>query len=80
MMVASSPTAPTEAPPADPQLTGLGELPFVWYTGAVADLELFGDGVPLETDEVASAPDVSNISFYFLATHSRCSCRGRSTF
>lgn len=57
-MVALSATAQTEALSVDPQLTGLGGLPFVWYEGAVPDLELFGDGVPLETDEVASAPDV----------------------
>lgn len=49
----------TEAPPVDPKLTGMGALPFSWYDGAVPDLELFGDGAPLETDEVASAPDVS---------------------
>ncbi len=48
----------SEAPPADAELTGMGVLPFVWYSGAVPDLELFGDGVPLETDEVASSPDV----------------------
>lgn len=39
----------------------MGALPFAWYDGAVPDLELFEDGAPLETDEVASAPDVSNI-------------------
>ncbi|CAM9833140.1 unnamed protein product, partial [Ectocarpus sp. 12 AP-2014] len=48
----------TEAPPTDPELTGMGALPFVWYDGAVPDLELFGDSTPLETDEVASAPDI----------------------
>lgn len=58
LMLASA--APiTEAPPVDPKLTGMGALPFAWYDGAVPDLELFGDGTPLETDEVASAPDVS---------------------
>ncbi|CAM9624757.1 unnamed protein product [Ectocarpus sp. 6 AP-2014] len=48
----------TEAPPTDAELTGMGALPFVWYDGAVPDLELFGDGTPLETDEVASSPDI----------------------
>jgi len=52
------PAAMTEAPPSDAELTGMGVLPFVWYCGAVPDLELFGDGVSLETDDVASAPDV----------------------
>lgn len=55
----SSAAATTEAPPADAELTGMGTLPFAWYRGAVPDLELFADGAPLETDEVASAPDVS---------------------
>ncbi|CAM9142413.1 unnamed protein product, partial [Hapterophycus canaliculatus] len=57
-MVALPAIASKEAPPVDAQLTGLGEIPFVWYQGAVPDLELFGDGVPLETDEVASAPEI----------------------
>lgn len=57
-LVPLSTAAMTEAPPMDAELTGMGVLPFVWYSGAVPDLELFGDGVPLETDEVASAPDV----------------------
>ncbi|CAM9675644.1 unnamed protein product, partial [Scytosiphon promiscuus] len=57
-IIASSAAAPKEAPPVDAQLTGLGELPFVWYQGAVPDLEFFGDGMPLETDEVASAPEI----------------------
>lgn len=56
----------TEAPPTDPELTGMGELPLVWYDGAVPDLELFGDGTPLETDEVASAPDVSVLALRLL--------------
>ncbi|CAM9838922.1 unnamed protein product [Pylaiella littoralis] len=57
-MVLSSAAATTEAPPADAELTGMGTLPFAWYRGAVPDLELFADGAPLETDEVASAPDI----------------------
>eukprot|EP00752_Nemacystus_decipiens_P013301 g11781.t1 len=57
LMLASA--APiTEAPPVDPKLTGMGALPFALYDGAVPDLELFADGALLETDEVASAPDV----------------------
>ena len=57
-IVPISAAAMMEAPPADAELTGMGALPFVWYSGVVPDLEMFGDGVPLETDEVASAPDV----------------------
>ncbi|CAM9398531.1 unnamed protein product [Ectocarpus fasciculatus] len=56
--MAPPPAAIAEAPPTDAELTGMGALPFVWYDGAVPDLELFGDGTPLETDEVASAPDI----------------------
>ncbi|CBJ48596.1 conserved unknown protein [Ectocarpus siliculosus] len=59
-----------EAPPTDAELTGMGALPFVWYDGAVPDLELFGDGTPLETDEVASAPDVL-VTFYEIETQRR---------
>lgn len=58
-MVPSSAAVTLEAPPQDAELTGMGTLPFLWYKGAVLDLDLFGDGAPLETDEVASAPDVS---------------------
>lgn len=58
-LMAGSAAPVTEAPPVDAELTGMGALPFAWYDGAVPDLELFGDGAPLETDEVASAPDVS---------------------
>lgn len=47
-----------DAPPLDAELMGIGVLPFVWYEGCVKDLELFGN-VALETDEVASSPDVS---------------------
>lgn len=50
--------AGADAPPLDASLMGMGLLPFVWYEGSVPDLELFGT-TPLETDEVASAPDVS---------------------
>lgn len=39
------------------ELTGLGALPFVWYEGCVSDLGMFGTE-PLETDEVAYAPEV----------------------
>lgn len=58
----SSAAATMEAPPGDAELTGMGALPFVWYKGAVPDLELFENGAPLETDEVASAPNVSCFS------------------
>ena len=47
-----------DAPPLNAELTGMGPLPFAWYQGSVEDLAIFGD-VPLEIDEVASAPDVS---------------------
>lgn len=56
-------SAAAECPPLDAELTGMGMLPFVWYEGCVTDLELFGV-VPLETDEVASAPDVSRLLTY----------------
>ena len=63
---AKPPAATTEAestavdpPPLDAELTGMGPLPFVWYKGSVQDLAVFGE-VPLESDEVASAPDVSH--------------------
>lgn len=48
-----------DAPPLDAELMGIGVLPFLWYEGCVKDLELFGN-VALETDEVASSPDVSS--------------------
>lgn len=51
--------AGADAPLRDAELTGMGVLPFVWYDGSVSDLEQFG-AEPLETDEVASAPDVSD--------------------
>lgn len=41
----------------DSELTGMGELPFTWYKGCVLDLGMFGED-PLETDEVASSPEV----------------------
>lgn len=47
-----------DAPPLNAELTGMGPLPFAWYEGSVEDLAVFGE-VPLEIDEVASAPDVS---------------------
>lgn len=50
--------AELDAPPLNAELTGMGPLPFAWYEGCVEDLAVFGD-VPLEIDEVASAPDVS---------------------
>lgn len=47
-----------DAPPLQAELSGMGPLPFTWYEGSVADLNIFGEE-PLEIDEVASAPDVS---------------------
>ena len=51
----------------DSQLTSMGSLPFAWYDGSVDDLEMFGAG-PLETDEVASTP---NVSAYVPCSYSR---------
>lgn len=56
---ASSSTDIEDAPPLDAKLMGIGALPFVWYEGCVQDLELLGNAA-LDTDEVASSPDVSD--------------------
>lgn len=67
-----------EAPPPEPELTGMGDLPFMWYEGCVADVEFFGKD-SLQTDDVASSPDVSSHLLALLAAPTYYLCKKQNT-